>query len=68
MNTILMMKKVRFSVAMAVIAVAMVSCGNGPQQKIEVPEVRLRNLERLPTLKPVRLRQEIRSMTLNISP
>ena len=41
MNTVLMMKKVRFSVAMAVIAVAMVSCGNGPQQKIEVPEVRL---------------------------
>lgn len=41
MNTILMMKKVRISFAMAVIAVALVSCGNGPQQKVEVPEVRL---------------------------
>lgn len=41
MNTVLMMKKVRFSFAMVVIVVAMVSCGNGPQQKIEVPEVRL---------------------------
>lgn len=35
------MKKKCVNSVIAVIAVALVSCGNGPQQKVEIPEVRL---------------------------
>lgn len=56
------MRKICVSLAIAAVAVAWVSCGNGPKQKVDVPEVKLeQNTEEMEKAVPIDQQTEITS-------